>query len=61
VPGETGEFSGRQGDLLGAGVFQRADALQHQRRHQDQRQQGQARANSDKFLEFGSFAVETNA
>ena len=40
--------------------FQRADALNHQRYHQDQRQQHEPGANTHDSLEFGPFAVEVN-
>jgi hypothetical protein len=55
------EFRRGVRNLLGAGVLERAGAFQHQRRHQDQRQQCEPRADSEKLLEFDSFAVETNA
>ena len=61
VLGDVGEFFGGRGDLLGAGVLERTDAFQHQGRHQDQRQQRQPRADSQKLLEFRPVAVESNA
>ena len=48
-------------DLLAAGILERTDPVQHQRSHQDQRQQCEPRADSEKLLEFRSFAVETDA
>jgi len=58
---EVGEFRGGCRDLLAAGVLERTGAFQHQGRHQDQRQQCEPRPDSQKLLEFRSFAVETNA
>src|ERR1700686_1929212 len=49
------EFRVRKRDLLAAGAFQ------HQWRYEDQREQCQPRADSDKLLEFHSLAVETDA
>jgi hypothetical protein len=48
-------------DLLGAGVFERADALKHQGRHQQHGQHRKPRPDSQKLLEFDPFAVESNA
>ena len=59
--GEVGEFLGGLRDLPGAGIFERADAVQHQGRHQEYRQQRQPRADSQKLLEFDPLAVESNA
>ena len=59
--GYVAEFLGGMRDLLGAGALKRAGAFQHQRRHQDQRQQCEPGADSEKLLEFHSFAAETDA
>ena len=59
--GEVGKVLGGLFDLPGAGIFERAGTFQHQRRHQDQRQQGQSGANPKKLLEFGSLAIESEA
>jgi hypothetical protein len=61
VVGDIGVFFRRHRDLLGAGVFERADALKHQGRHQQHGQHGKPGADSQKLLEFDPFAVETNA
>ena len=57
---DGGEFGGGLRDLLGAGVFERAGALEHQGRHQDHRQQREPGADPENLLEFRSFAVETD-
>jgi len=57
---EIRKFLGRKRDLFAAGVVERTGALQHQGR-QDQGQQGEPRADSEKLLEFRSFTFETDA
>jgi hypothetical protein len=58
---DTGEFRVGAGYLLVAVVFEGAGPFQHQRRHQDQRQQDEPRADAKKLFEFHFFALETRA
>ncbi|MGY3405598.1 hypothetical protein ACVWZV_001711 [Bradyrhizobium sp. GM5.1] len=55
-----GEFGCGLCDLPCARVFQRSDAFEHQRRHQNHREQRKPRPDSENLLEFRSFAVETD-
>jgi hypothetical protein len=61
VRGEVGIAGGGLRDLLAAGIFQGADAIEHQRRDQHHRKQGEPGTNTQNLLEPDPVAVESNA